>query len=176
MSSAIPAWPEGFREVYHRGVRAYQTGARAADKMFGAPEIPFLKSIGCTPQELFDFVDDFQRYGEPSYETTFLVSAIRREYFLTVQHGKASHKVVPMSQLPAKTDEVRGIAWLPRLIEKARIKLRGEMDPDLMYGCGGDRPFLKSVNLDLPDFLRLVWNCGTDTDKIVDAVIASRSR
>jgi hypothetical protein len=68
---------------------------------------------------------------------------------------------------------VDGIAWLPRLIAKARLKLRGEMPPDLMYGCGGDRPFLRSVNLTLPQFLELVRDAGNDDRRIIDAVKAS---
>ena len=50
---------------------------------------------------------------------------------------------VDMEQLPAKAAQVDGIAWLPRIIAKARAKLRGEMPPDLMYDCGGDRDFLE---------------------------------
>ena len=78
-----------------------------------------------------------------------------------------------MSELPAKTAEVDGIAWLPRLIEKARIKLRGEMDPNLMYGCGGDRPFLRKYKMTLAEFLQLVWDKGDDDRGIVEAVKAA---
>jgi hypothetical protein len=78
--------------------------------------------------------------------------------------------VVSSATLPAKTAEVDGIAWLPRIIAKARLKLRGELPPDLMYGCAGDRPFLQKMNLDLPRFLKLVWECGDDTRRIVEAV------
>jgi hypothetical protein len=85
-------------------------------------------------------------------------------------HGKPTGQVVPMSTLPAKSDVVDGISWLPRLIEKARIKLRGEMDPNLMYGCGGDRPFLRRHGMTLPEFLQLVWDKGDDDRAIVDAV------
>ena len=63
-----------------------------------------------------------------------------------------------------------GIAWLPRLIVKARVKLRGEMPADLMYGCGGDRPFLDDMNMNLPGFLKLVWECGDDDRRIINAV------
>jgi len=55
-------------------------------------------------------------------------------------------------------------------VVKARIKLRGEMDPDLMYGCGGDRPFLRRHHMTLPQFLQLVWDKGDDDRAIVDAV------
>ena len=63
-----------------------------------------------------------------------------------------------------------GIAWLPRLIVKARAKLRGEMPPELMYGCGGDRPFLRGVNIHLADFLRVVWAAGEDDRRVVEHV------
>ncbi|MFN7139254.1 MAG: hypothetical protein ACK4UN_07945, partial [Limisphaerales bacterium] len=58
--------------------------------------------------------------------------------------------------------------------EKAKAKLRGEMPPELMFGCGGDRPFLKSVNIELSEFLRLVWSAEDDTQKIVNYVIKAR--
>jgi hypothetical protein len=75
-----------------------------------------------------------------------------------------------MDSLPAKTAEVDGIPWLPRLIEKARAKLRGEMPPELMYGCGGDRPFLRRMNVELAEFLRLVWDAKNDERRILDYV------
>jgi hypothetical protein len=138
--------------------------------MFDSADVAFLASIGCTAQELFDFVDDALEYGDFDFETVLAVAAIRRDYFLNVMHGKSTGQVVPMHELPAKAAKVDGIAWLPRLITKARIKLRGEMDPDLMYGCAGDRPFLRERNMTLPQFLQLVWDKGDDDRAIVDAV------
>jgi hypothetical protein len=95
---------------------------------------------------------------------------VRRAYFMIEQNGVASKTVISMDDLPAKRDEVDGIAWLPRLIDKARAKLRGEMPADLMYGCGGDRPFLREMNMELSEFLLLVWQCGDDNRKIIDYV------
>jgi hypothetical protein len=174
-------WPGEFRKVYESASDRYRAGEREPQRLFSKADLEFLGSIGCTAQELFDFIDDLARYGEPSYETTLLTTAVRREYFLLLQNGVSSGKTISMSTLPAKTAEVDGIEWLPRLIEKARIKLRGEMPPDLMYGCGGDRPFLRSMNVELAEFLRLVWLCGDDYAKIVQYVkrrrdqLASRS-
>jgi hypothetical protein len=37
-------------------------------------------------------------------------------------------------EFPAKSAKVEGIAWLPRLITKARAKLAGSLPADLMYG------------------------------------------
>jgi hypothetical protein len=163
-------WKLEFRKVWERGVAAWKAGRRSAQQMFAPADVAFLASIGCTAQELFDFVDDSLGYDDLDFETALAVTAIRREYFLDVMHGKPTGRVVPMSALPAKSAEVDGIAWLPRLIAKARIKLRGELNPDLMYGCAGDRPFLRRHHLTLPQFLQLVWDKGNDERAIVDAV------
>lgn len=175
MKNSPLVWPQGFREVYDRAVASYRAGTQSPDQLFNAEEVGFLASIGCSAQELFDFVEDYCRAGEPGYESVLLVTAIRRDYFLRVQGGKPTGKVASMDALPSKQAETAGIAWLPRIIEKARIKLRGEMPPELMYGCGGDRPFLKSVNLELADFLALVRDCGDDTKRIVEAVLKARA-
>ena len=163
-------WKAKFREVYDRGVAAWKGGRRTPKTMFITDDAAFLTSIGCTRQELFDFVDDAQDYGEPDFDTVFAVQAIRRDYFLNVMGGRPSGHVASMDDLPAKTDEVDSIEWLPRIIEKARLKLRGEMPTDLMYGCGGDRPFLQRMKMTLPEFLKLVWESGTDDRRIIDAV------
>ena len=95
---------------------------------------------------------------------------------MLVQNGKPTGREVTMDSLPPKREAVDGIEWLPRLIEKARAKLRGEMPADLMYGCGGDRPFLRSVNVELAEFLRLVWLAGDDNRKIVEFVKSRRAQ
>ena len=163
-------WKTEFRNVWDRGVTAWKAGRRSARTMFEAKDVAFLASIGCTAQELFDFVDDALDYDDVDFETVLAVTAIRREYFLNVMHGKSTGRVVPMHELPAKAAKVDGIAWLPRLIVKARIKLRGEMDPDLMYGCAGDRPFLREHRMTLPQFLQIVWDNDDDDRAIIDAV------
>jgi len=169
-------WQAEFRHVYDRGVAAWKEGRNIPDTMFAKQDVVFLASIGCTAQELFDFVDDGQRYGEPDFDTTLAVAAIRRDYFLNIMKGKPTGRTISMDDLPAKAAEVDGIAWLPRLIEKARVKLRGEMPADLMYGCAGDRPFLRGMNMDLPGFLKLVWESGTDNRRIIDTVKKSAAK
>ncbi|MEI7774985.1 MAG: DUF5069 domain-containing protein, partial [Verrucomicrobiota bacterium] len=145
-------------------------GRRSPTTLFDPTDLAFLGSSGCSAQELFDFIDDLQDYGEPDFETVLEVQSLRREYFKTVMASLPSYHTASMHELPAKAAAVDGIAWLPRLIVKARLKLRGEMPADLMYGCGGDRPFLRRMNMTLPSFLKLVWDCGDDDRKIVDAV------
>ena len=77
---------------------------------------------------------------------------------------------IPSRQLPAKTEPMDGIPWLPRIIAKARAKMRGELDQNTMYGCGGDRSFLASNGLTLPEFLEIVWKAGDDNQIILEAV------
>ncbi|MEP6673429.1 MAG: DUF5069 domain-containing protein [Chthoniobacter sp.] len=168
-------WKLEFRKVWERGSAAWKAGRQSARTMFAPADVAFLAGLGCTAQELFDFVDDSLGDGDPDFETVLAVTAIRREYFREVMLGKPTGRVVPMSTLPAKSAAVDGIAWLPRLIAKARLKLRGEMEPDLMYGCGGDRPFLRRHRMTLPQFLQLVWDKGDDDRAIVDAVEAGRT-
>jgi hypothetical protein len=166
-------WQHKFQSVYQRGVQAWRANKRSPETMFDSSDKAFLESIGCTAQELFDFIDDQELYGEPDYPTVLAVQRIRKDYLNQEMKGQSSGHVASMDDLPAKTDAVEGIAWLPRLIVKARLKLRGEMPSELMYGCGGDRPFLQEVGITLPEFLTLVREHGEDDSKIVAAVQAS---
>jgi hypothetical protein len=170
------AWDTTFRKVYEKAIHTYQTGNRRPATFFKADERTFLASIGCTSQELYDFVEDLCEDEEPSFETVLLITAVRRGYFLFVQKGNPSRDVIDMVTLPAKGAELDGIAWLPRIIAKARAKLRGEMPPELMYGCGGDRSFLRGVNIHPADFLRMVWSAGDDDQKVIDFVLAQRAK
>ena len=139
--------------------------ARAAT--FNASEAKFLHEIGCTAQELYDFAEDWCGGGEPNFETALLITAARRDYFLTIQKGKLSDKIEPNDTLPARDAKLGGIEWLPRIIEKAKRKLQGTMSDDVMYCCGGDRNFLKTHRIHPVDFLRVVWSAWEDDAKIL---------
>lgn len=81
-----------------------------------------------------------------------------------------------MNTLPQGSDKLGEYRWLPRIIAKA--KLRGEMPSDLMYGCGADRPFLRSIGMEPDAFLRLVWQAWDDEETILKTVnnsVGSRS-
>jgi hypothetical protein len=163
-------WEMRFEKLFQAGVDRYRAGERPAARMFNTREQAFLATIGCTAQELFDFVEDHCEDGQPDFATTLAVAAIRRRYFLEVQHGIPSQFHVDPQELPPKHEELDGFRWLPRIIAKARAKLRGELDADTMYGCGGDRAFLDSVGLAMPQFLQLVWDAGGDDQQIIDTV------
>ncbi len=64
-------------------------------------------------------------------------------------------------------EELDGIPWLPRLIDKARAMLAGTLGDYIPYPCGGDRGFLATVGI-IPEALREVIASGAD-----DAAIAA---
>jgi predicted dehydrogenase len=160
-------WEQRFSKLFQNAVEKYRKGHHSADGLVDEKGRKFLASIGHTEQELFDFVEDFAKAGEPTLETALKIASVRRDYFLKEQNGAPSQHSISMDDLPPKDAEVDGIAWLPRLIPKAEAKLRGEMPHDLMYGCGGDRKFFKTHHVDAADFLRKVWDTRGKQSEIV---------
>ncbi|MDR1190802.1 MAG: DUF5069 domain-containing protein [Verrucomicrobiales bacterium] len=163
-------WTVKFGALFDKAVKQYQAGARGAKNFFTAEDEQFLAGIGHTAQEMYDFAEDAANGGEPDAGTVLLLAAARRDYFWYVQQGRRTGRELPSASLPAKTAAVDGIEWLPRIIEKARRKLAGEMDADLMFDCGGDRAFLRRFDIHPADFLRLVWAAGDDDRKVIEWV------
>lgn len=168
-------WDDHFTNLFDRCLKEYQGGNRSFESYYSSEDLKFLSSIGYKPRELFDFIEDLADEGSPSASTALLVAAVRRDYFLVVQGGEHSTVEITSKDLPTFGDELDGIAYLPRIITKARAKLKGELDPDIMFGCGGDRNFLsKNGNIHLADFLRNVWAADGDDAKIA-AYVRSHS-
>ncbi len=163
-------WMATLQGIYGEAVIRYEHGARGADEVIPENGLAFLASIGTTAQEIYDFVEDWAEVGEPPVSTVAAITAVRREYFLTVQHGQPSTQTISPSTLPPGSAELFGYRWLPRIMAKARAKLRGEMPSELMYGCGADRPFLRTVGIDPAAFLQIVWKAESDDQVILDAV------
>ncbi len=163
-------WVEEFRALFERKGAAYKNGIQNAEAMFSKEEEVFLRSIGATSQEIFDFVEDWCDDGAPDPETILAITKIRRDYFFQEQQGRFPEKPISESQFPLRSASLSGLEWFPRIIEKARAKLRGELPPDLMYSCGGDRRFLNKVNIDPVEFLQTVWEAGDNVDHIVKFV------
>ena len=168
-------WNDTFTALFERCVTGYREGNFDYNSDYSADDLKFLQSIGYKKRELFDFVEDYVDGGEPSATTALLVAAVRRDYFLVEQEGKPSDTVVTMDDLPSFGEELNGISYLPRILKKARAKLRGELDPEVMFGCGGDRNFLaKNGNLHPADFLRHVWAAGNDDSKVAEWIQADK--
>lgn len=160
-------WYVPLRDLFVLAVAKYEKGERGAAKYFNAKARTYLAGIGQTPQEIYDFAEDHARGGEPDWETVLLISAVRRDYLLTLQRGKTSKRVIPVEDFTPKDVKLGGIPWLPRLIEKAEAKLRGELPADLMYDCGGDRRFFLEHDRHPADFLRVTWAANGDQKKIL---------
>jgi hypothetical protein len=163
------------RVLWDKASALYSKGQRDAPTYFAADELAFLTRNGLTAQNLYDYAEDFTGGGEPTWDTALAIELIRRDYFLNAQDGKASLTVLDEAALPAKTATAQGIEWLPRIIPKARAKLRGELPPSLMYCCGGDRRFFKTHDIHPAEFLALIWRHDLAYASIVDWVVR-RSR
>lgn len=167
-------WNESFNELFERCLSAYQDGNSDFMSYYSEADLNFLGSIGYKPRELFDFIEDLADEGVPAQSTALLVAAVRRDYFLTEQGGIISEKQISREDVPSFGEEFEGMAYLPRIIAKAEAKLRGELDPDMMFGCGGDRKFLDDNGSIHPaDFLRHVWAANGDTKKVAKFVKSS---
>lgn len=158
-------------ELFHRCVENYKSGDNDFEGYYSEGDRSLLQEIGYKPRELFDFVEDFVDEGVPDPTTALLIASARRDYFQVMQQSEPSPVEITRNDLPSFSDELEGIPYLPRIIKKARAKLRGEMDPDLMFSCGGDRKFLREHgNIHPADFLRVVWSADDDDGRILKFV------
>ena len=170
MNDESADWIEQFRTLFENKVSAYKNGTQKVEAMFSAEEEQFLRSIGATPQEIFDFVEDWVDDGEPNPDMVVAITQIRRDFFLHDQQGQHAKFVKNTVLFPPCEASLAGLEWFPRIIEKAKAKLYGDLPPDLMYSCGGDRRFLKKVKVKPDEFLQVVREAGDDVDQIVQFV------
>jgi hypothetical protein len=160
-----------FHELYDLAVGFYAQGRRGGETYFSAVDQAWLAANGLTAQYLYDYAEDQNGGGEPGYDQALAIELVRRDYFLNAQGGRPSSTVLDEAKLPSKTDAVKGIEWLPRIIPKAKAKLRGELPTSLMYCCGGDRRFFKAHDILPAEFLSLVWRNERDDAAIVEWVV-----
>ena len=168
-------WNDYFLTLFDSCCATYRGGGRDFAKFYTGEDRAFLTTIGYQPREFFDFVEDCCEEGTPSASTALLVAAVRRDYFLTVQNGVTSQKVLSRDELPSFGQTLEGIAYLPRILSKARAKLRGELDPDIMFGCGGDRdnskrPLMGAIAAKLAD--QVVLTSDNPRSEKPEAIIA----
>lgn len=140
----------------------YKAGCRTPSQILPAGGLETLAKLGVPPQFLYDAVDDLARYGEPGKDVFVELAQMRADYFQTTMHGHPPARIVQEPDLPLKSAEFQGVAWLPRIIRKAECFLEGSLCDDIMYGCAGDRSFLKKFNATLPAFLAVVRDSHGD--------------
>jgi len=160
------------QEIWQKSVDQYTAGQRGADGYFNTEELQFLQANGVSAQEMYDYAEDYVASGDPDFTNMAMVTDVRRSYFLEKMHGQPSSKTIDPATYPSKTAAIDGIQWLPRIIEKAKAKLHGELDSDTMYGCGGDRKFLKACDIHPAEFIRFVAANEDDRQAIIDWVKA----
>ena len=168
-------FPAQFRVLYDQAVDLYAKGRRGAGTFFDKAQTAWLAANGLTPQHLYDYAEDANNDREPGFEHALTIETVRRDYFLNVQNGNASGTTLDESKLPSKSEQAKGIEWLPRIIPKAKAKLKGELPASLMYCCGGDRRFFKTHDILPAEFIPLVWRNGDHDAATVDWV-AARSK
>lgn len=160
--------------IWEKAVKLYKDGNRDPSSFPITEEIPFLHSIGMSLVDVFDFAEDWVCEGEPDFATFLLIHEQRRDYFWEVQKKIPSSKKLDPSTLPKKTDSVHGIVWLPRIIPKARAKLKGELSDCTMFCCGGDRNFFRRFDIHPVEFLRVVKRSKEEDQIIIDWVLSRK--
>ena len=164
---------EQLQSLYLKACKLYAAGQRGAQTYFSPAETAFLTSNGISEQSLYDYAEDNTTSGgEPGWNRALTIETIRRDYFLNIQKGNPSGKSLDEATLPDKTATLKGINWLPRILPKARAKLRGELPASLMFCCGGDRRFFQENNIHPAEFLSLVWRNENNDEAIADWVVA----
>jgi hypothetical protein len=162
-----------FRTLYDKAVALYANGNRRPESYFTSAENAWLAANGIAPQHLYDYAEDELNGGEPGHGNALGIELIRRDYFINVQECRPSATMLDEASLPPKDAAVEGITWLPRIIPKAKAKLRGELPPSLMYCCGGDRNFFRTHDIQPAEFLSLIWR-NLDNDGAVIAWVKRR--
>ncbi len=169
-------WNDHFLTLFNHCLTIHASGDKNYTNYYTDEDRALLAAIGYKEREFYDFVEDLNDYHAPTASTALLIAAVRRDYFLTVQKGKSSNEIVTVEDLPTFGDTIADIAYLPRILCKARAKLRGALDPEIMYGCGGDRNFLETNgNIHPADFLRHVWAAGDDDEKIARYILSQKA-
>lgn len=160
-------YQEQLHHLWQKAVDLYRQGQRGADTYFSGEEVSWLSANGITPQEIYDYAEDYVSGGEPDFATFAMVTDVRRSHFLDIMDGRPGRGPRNPDTYPAKDATIDGIRWLPRIIEKAKDKLHGELHPNTMYGCGGDRKFLREHDIHPAEFLRKVAHHLDDDSKII---------
>jgi hypothetical protein len=161
--------------IWQLAVELYQSGHTTAATFPIDEEIPGLENVGLTKMDVFDYAEDWCLHQEPDFLTFLLVHYERWKYFTEIQQSVASSDRLDASKLPGKEEATEGIVWLPRILPKARAKLRGELPPEVMYGCGGDRHFFQANHVHPAQFLSVIRELGDNDQAIIDWVVKQKN-
>jgi len=161
--------------IWQSAVDQYKQGGSSPSTIVQEQDLSLLSGWGLNRMDVFDFAEDWCLHQEPDFSTFLLVHYARWRFFMEKQKSIPSSNLLDPKTLPPKDQQARGIAWLPRILPKARAKLRGELPPEVMYGCGGDREFFKSNHIHAAEFLSIVDFFGDDDELIIEWVLKRKS-
>ena len=161
--------------IWQSAVGLYKQGNSSPSTIVQEQDLSLLCGWGLNRMDIFDFAEDWCLHREPDFYTFLLVHFERWRFFVEKQNSIPSSNLLDPKTLPPKDQKARGIAWLPRILPKARAKLRGELPPEVMYCCGGDREFFKSSNIHPAEFLSIVCFFGDDDSEIIEWVVKRKS-
>jgi hypothetical protein len=161
--------------IWESAVDQYKQGGSSPSTIVQEKDLTLLSGWGLNRMDVFDFVEDWCLHQEPDFSTFLLVHYERWRFFVEKQKSIPSSNLLDPKTLPPKDQRARGIAWLPRILPKAQAKLRGELPPEVMYGCGGDREFFKSNHIHPAEFLSIVDFFGHDDELIIEWVLKRKS-
>lgn len=166
-------WNDRFMSMFTEMVARYHEQEVVQGERFVLQhERELLESIGYTSQEMFDYVREYARLGDPGPSTILLIAAVRRSFFLTVQRGIVGSERLNESDFPREEERMQDIAYLPRMIRKAEAKLYGTLPSGMMYYCAKDRAFLREHgDIHPADFLYVVWGTHGDRQKVISYVL-----
>lgn len=157
--------------IWENAEKLYRLGNTCPETFPIQEDLPFLQSIGLNKMDIFDYVEDWICEGAPDLATFILIHHLRRNFFIEEQGSIPSLEFVNSQSLPGKNEQLEGIPWLPRIIKKARAKLRGELPSDTMFCCGGDRAFFAKFDIHPAEFLQVVQKSGGEDLLIVQWVL-----
>ena len=160
-----------FNNLFDKCLAQYKAGNTNFNTYYDEQDLAFLASIGYKVREFFDFIEDYGDAQVPTPQEALLIAQIRQNYLNQEQNGEASTHEISHDDLPVFGEKIQGISYLPRILVKATAKLKGELNPDIMYGCGGDRNFIsKNPAYTASSFLQLVWDMNFDGEKVAEAL------
>ena len=161
--------------IWQSAVDQYKQGGSSPSTIVQEQDLSLLSGWGMNRMDVFDFAEDWCLQQEPDFSTFLLVHYERWRFFVEKQKSIPSSNLLDAKTLPSKDQKARGIAWLPRILPKARAKLRGELPPEVMYGCGGDREFFKSNHIHAAELLSIVYFYGDDDEAVIEWVVKRKS-
>ncbi len=166
--------PDQFNALFDKCLAQYKSGNKDFNSYYNEQDLEFLASIGYKVREFFDFIEDYGDAQVPTPQEALAIAQVRQNYLLQEQGGTLSTHEISHDELPVFGETIQGIDYLPRILFKATAKLKGELDPDIMFGCGGDRRFVsKFPAYTLSSFLQLVWDLNFDGDQIATTLKSS---